>query len=287
MTDDSYKLLDSGDLRKLEQIGPYRIVRPSPQAVWAPRLAPSEWQHADAAFTRHRGGDGSWNLRTKVADSWSIQLEGQVFQIKLTDFGHLGLFAEQLDNWRAIHKVLEGHKGPEPLEVLNLFAYTGGSTLAAASAGAKVTHVDASKTSNAWARENARMRHLDEHPIRWITDDVRKFLAREERRGSAYHGVILDPPSFGRGAKNEVWKIETDLPPLLSKLKASLAKDYRFVLLSAHSANHTPLALKNLLMDMVGDARGSFTAEEMIIREESGRALPSGAYAMFVRNRPE
>ena len=204
--------------------------------------------------------------------------------IKLTDFGHLGIFAEQRANWLKLAGITAKTGSAREFRILNLFGYTGGSTLATAAAGAHVTHVDASKTSNAWARDNAEIRGLADKPIRWLTEDVKKFIDREIRRGSCYHGIILDPPSYGRGNKNEVWKIETDLPPLLEKLASLLADDFAFVLLSAHSNGYTPLALENLVQDMVREARGHYEAAEMVIEEVgTGRKLPSGASCLFER----
>ena len=279
-----YTLLDSGDFRKLEQIGPYRLVRPSPQAVWRPRLGAKAWQDVNATYVRSAGGDGSWTLHSKLPDSWTITIDEQSFLIELTDFGHLGIFAEQRQNWQKLTRLARDKSKQGPCRVLNLFGYTGGATLAAAAGGAEVVHVDASKTSNAWARENAALRGLADRPIRWITEDVKKFVEREGRRGSTYHGIILDPPSFGRGAKNEVWKIESDLPPLLASLKDLLVQDFSFILLSAHSNGYTPIALKNMVHDMVAGTPGTFTAEEMTVPEAGGdRLLPSGASCLFER----
>jgi 23S rRNA (cytosine1962-C5)-methyltransferase len=307
-----YKLIDSGHFQKLEQVGPWRIVRPAAQAVWNPRLREMTdgevldaraWTQADAIFTRFSGGDGRWEIRSrKLPESWSIPIPyvGQMI-IKLTDFGHLGIFPEQHRNWKKLSEIIQGttHTGSTPFQVLNLFAYTGGSTLACARAGAHVTHVDASKTSVTWARENSEASGLGKAPIRWIVDDVSKFVAREVRRGSQYHGIILDPPSYGRGPKGETWKIEDMLPELLVQLKQILAPNFRFVLLSSHSAGYTPLSLTNLVGDLWPFSKGGdrqVVAEEMVVYEspsldpkemskdggEEGRALPSGASCLFV-----
>lgn len=281
-----YKLIDSGDFQKLEQVGPYRIVRPAAQAVWKPRLDREQWQSADATFQRFSGGDGKWNIQNKgLPKKWTIEQGPVKLVIALTDFGHLGIFPEQDANWETLHKLILGRKKDSEFNVLNLFAYTGGSTLACASAGAKVVHLDASKTSVAWARDNANASGVGDKPIRWIVDDVQKFVEREVRRGNKYHGIILDPPSFGRGANNEVWQIEDHLVPLLENLGKLLDDNYQFILLSCHSNGYTPLALQNLLLGIVHLSDGQFELGEMIIREqESGRALPSGASALFVRS---
>lgn len=282
----SYALIDSGNFQKLEQVGPYRLVRPSPQAVWKPRLEASHWEKVDARYQRFSGGDGRWHLiNPKMQKTWTISYGGLQLQIELTDFGHLGLFPEQVMNWQRIRRLsFDGSRDDRPFHVLNLFAYTGGSTLAAAQGGARVSHVDASKTSVQWARDNAALNGLESQEIRWLLDDVQKFAARDLRRNKRYHGIILDPPSFGRGAKNEVWKIESDLIPLLDTLKALLADDFSFVLLSSHSNGYTPVAMQNLLRTMVGDLSGRFICEEMLVPEmDSGRALPSGASTWFIR----
>ncbi len=280
-----YKLIDSGNFQKLEQVGPYRFVRPAAQAVWMPRLSDDVWKKADASFTRFSGGDGKWAIHNRnLPKKWTIQQGPVKLVISLTDFGHLGIFPEQDANWDKLHELILERGKNRDINVLNLFAYTGGSTLACATAGAKVVHLDASKTSVAWARENADASGAHDKPVRWIVDDVQKFVEREVRRGNKYQGIILDPPSFGRGTNNEVWQIEDHLVPLLDHLKKILAEDYLFVLLSCHSNGYTPMALQNLLLDIVSENDGSFDIREMIIAEEgSGRVLPSGASALFVR----
>ncbi|NRA69137.1 MAG: class I SAM-dependent methyltransferase [Pseudobacteriovorax sp.] len=284
MSDSSkqYRLIDSGHFQKLESVGPFRFVRPSPQAVWRPKLDEKHWKNVDAIYKRFPGGDGKWTVyNKKLPSAWVIDFEGQKFQLKRTDFGHLGVFVEQDSNWKKMRQLCE-----PGMSVLNLFGYTGGSTLAAAMGGAKVCHVDASKTSVAWARENADLNRLSDHPIRWIIDDVRKFVSREIKRGSTYHGIILDPPTFGRGSKNEVWKIEDHLPSLLDDLSRILYSDFRFVLLTSHSPGYTPLAMKNNLLEMLGDCEGSFELEEMSVPEyNSNRVLPSGASTLFIPTR--
>lgn len=283
----TYQLIDSGDFKKLEQVGEYRISRPSPQAVWRPRLNPDLWQKVDAYFTRFSGGEGKWTiLNKKMKKTWDIQVAGIDFKMELTDFGHLGIFPEQAANWSQLQTLVKnGCQSRAEFNVLNLFAYTGGSTLAAALGGAKCVHVDASKTSVAWARENAARNGREELPVRWIVDDVQKFVAREIRRGSRYHGIILDPPSFGRGTKGESWKIEDHLNGLLDQLKQLLADDFAFLLLSAHSNGYTPEGMKNLLGPLVYGVKGHFDAREMLIPEQDQeRMLPSGAYCLFVRD---
>ena len=198
----------------------------------------------------------------------------------MTDFGHLGLFAEQGPNWRWIQEQIEVAR--RPIHVLNTFAYTGGSSLAAAAAGANVVHLDAAKGINLWARENAQASGLDERPIHWITDDVVKFVDREIRRGKHYDGLILDPPSFGRGPKGQVWKLEKDLPELLDVCRQLLSQKPRFILLSAHTPGFSPIALENLLADMTRSYQGRLSSMEMVIpQSDSNRYLPSGIMARW------
>ncbi len=276
----TYQLLDSGNFEKLEQVGRYRLIRPSPQAIWQPRR-PKLWRTADAHYRRSRSGGGSWSFKQKLPEQWHIQYGGLTLKIKLTNFGHLGVFAEQAENWRWIAAQIAKSKR-KPVRVLNTFAYTGGSSLAAAQAGAEVAHVDAARGIVSWARENATLSGLDDRPIRWLVDDVGKFVAREIRRGHKYDGIILDPPSFGRGKKGEVWKFENDLPKLLEMCRQILSPTPLFVLLSAHTPGFTPLALENLLGDMMRGFGGTLSHLEMTIPEADGsRRLPSGTMARW------
>lgn len=274
-----YKLLDSGRENKLEQVGNYLLVRPAPQAVWSPKLAEKKWDAVDAVYIRSSTGGGSWEFHNQISEQFDIDFHGFKFIIKHTGFGHLGLFPEQSDNWKWLADKIK--TAVRPVNVLNMFAYTGGSTLAAASAGASVCHVDASKGVVDWARENTALSNLGDRPIRWIVDDVMKFIQKEIRRGKTYDAIILDPPSFGRGSKGEVWKIENDLLQLLNECKQILSDDPLFILLSCHSPGFTPLVLQNLLAEMMNGKKGLLSCGEMVIPEETGRLLPSGAYARW------
>lgn len=280
-----YKLLDSGNERKLEQVGELIIDRPSPQAVWTPKLAPSQWNQASAVFERAKDGS-DWDLDPKVQRKFNIVYSNIAFQIKLTDFGHLGLFPEQAANWDwmrgKIRARMEKSRNAN-LHVLNLFAYTGGSTLACSQAGAHVVHVDAAKGVVDWAKENAQLSRLHERPIRWLVDDALKFVKREARRENTYQGIILDPPSFGRGPKGEVFKIENDLLPLLEACQEILADNALFFLLSCHTPGFTPTTLANQVAEVVAGRRGRIESGEMLVHEaDTGRALPSGAYARWL-----
>jgi 23S rRNA (cytosine1962-C5)-methyltransferase len=280
-----YQLLDSGNMRKLEQVGSFLIARPALQAIWAPRLPERTWQRADALFERDSTGGGAWEFRQKSKREFDILFDKLALRIKLTDFGHLGLFPEQAANWEWLRAVIRRRlqqTNNRNLHVLNLFGYTGASTLAASQAGAHVVHVDAAKGVVDWARKNAELSRLHERPIRWLVDDATKFVQREERRNSRYQGIILDPPSFGRGPKGEVFKIETDLLPLLDTCRRLLADDGAFLLYSCHTPGFSPLVLHNQVAAL-GLKGGTIESGEMVIVDQQGRALPSGAYARWQR----
>jgi 23S rRNA (cytosine1962-C5)-methyltransferase len=287
---DEYALLDTGRMKKLETVGAYTLVRPAPQAVWEPGLGEADWRGADGVYTRDTGEDGGrWTFHKKVQREFDLIYGNLNFRIKLTNFGHMGLFPEQTANWdwmrSVIRQRLEQTSGRN-LYVLNLFGYTGGSTLACSQAGAHLVHLDAAKGVVDWARKNAQLSALEDRPIRWLVDDALKFVQREERRGNSYQAIILDPPTFGRGPKGEVFKIEDDLVPLLQSCRAILAKDALFVLYSCHTPGFTPITMANQLDIVVGGRRGKVEAAEMVVAEQSrgrgGRLLPSGVYARWL-----
>jgi 23S rRNA (cytosine1962-C5)-methyltransferase len=279
----SYALLDTGNGAKLEQVGPYRLVRPAPQALWHP-VSPSEvWNTAAACYHRHSAERGAWTFRHTLPLTWVITYCDLTLQVRLTDFGHLGFFAEHGPHWQWVHQYL--HAADRPVRLLNAFAYTGGISLAAAAAGASVVHLDAAEGIVAWARANAQLSGLATAPIRWIVEDVTKFLTREVRRGNRYDAIVLDPPSFGRGSKGEVWKLERDLPTLLDLCRQVLSNAPLFVLLSAHTPGVTPLILEHLLADMLGNFGGRLTSMEMVIpHRDDTRVLPSGTLARWSRD---
>lgn len=284
---DEYVLLDSGNEMKLERLGEYTLIRPSPQAIWRPQLPQHEWNKADAIYNRTSDGGGYWDWQRKVKRDFSVLYNSISFNIRLTNFGHLGLFPEQATNWDWMRDVIRARlnrTGHRNLHVLNLFAYTGGSTLACSQAGAHLVHVDAAKGVVDWARKNAKVCRLDERPIRWLVDDALKFVQREERRKHSYQAIIFDPPSFGRGPKGEVFKIENDLVPLLDACKSLLAKDALFVLYSCHTPGFTPLTLENQLADVVAGRGGTLESGEMTVADNSGRPLPSGTYVRWLAN---
>lgn len=283
-----YTLLDSGEEKKLEQIGEFRLERPAAGAVWHPRLPAAEWKETDARYERDSKGSGDWKWGRKIPRKFPVVFENLHFQIKLTDFGHLGLFPEQAANWAWMRTAIRQRMqrtNDRNLHVLNLFAYTGGSTLACSQAGAHLVHVDAAKGVVDWARDNAELSHLHQRPIRWIVDDALKFVQREVRRGNRYQGILLDPPSFGRGPKGQVFKIEKDLLPLLDACKELLADDALFFLLTCHTPGFTGTTLQNQLAAVIDRRRGEIENGEMLIHDQSGRGLPSGTFARWCADR--
>ncbi len=222
-----YRILDSGNGGKLEQVGPYRFVRPEPQALWAPALEPRDWDSADAIFAPSSADDeegGRWRFNRELPQSWTLQWDDLRFLSRPTPFRHLAFFPEHSVHWRFARDRIKAHRGAQP-EVLNLFGYTGLASLACAKAGAKVTHVDASKKAIGFARDNQAEAGLAEVPIRWICDDALSFVKREIRRGRRYDGIILDPPKFGRGPDGETWRLESQLPELIDACQHLLRAD--------------------------------------------------------------
>ncbi len=277
----SYTLIDSGLGRKLEQFGPYLLVRPCSQAVWKPLLSQSDWSKAHATFSREN--ENKWMENHSLPNQWQVEVANIIFKLSPTDFGHLGIFPEQKDFWQWIQTTLKNAPKKNKIpQVLNLFAYSGGATMAAAKGGASVCHLDASKGMVTWARENASLNHLENAPIRWIVDDVKKFLTREIRRGNRYEGIILDPPSFGRGAKGELFKIEEDIISLLDECRQLLSDDPLFVLFSCHTPGFTPVAMNHLMTQMMEGKQGQVEVGEMILSgEDSVLTVPSGTYARW------
>jgi 23S rRNA (cytosine1962-C5)-methyltransferase len=267
-----YQLIDSGDGQKLERFGDYTLIRPCQQAVWKP-LFKEEWERASARFTREKEKN-HWTFKTKLPASWTVLNGGVQFKIAPTDFGHLGVFPEHADLWEWMRPLLS-----KTSRVLNLFAYSGGVTLAAAQQGAQVCHLDASKGMVDWARENAALNHLKEAPIRWIVDDAVKFLKREKKRGSFYDGIVLDPPTFGRGSQGEIFKIEEAIIPLLELCSELLSERPLFVIFSCHTPGFTPLALQHLLGQTM--PRGHIEVGEMALHSPGALSIPSGSFAKW------
>ncbi len=289
-----YELIDSGDNRKLERFGSFTVIRPETQAIWGPRRA-AAWADAHGEF-RFSGAKGSWKRTGSVLpDTWQLSWNDVRFSVRLGSFKHLGVFPEQAANWEWIGEragALKNKSGAAP-RVLNLFGYTGLATIAAAKHGAHVTHVDASRQSNAWAKENADHSEIPATGIRYILDDALKFVEREARRGAEYDGIILDPPAFGRGAKGEVWRIEEDLPKLLAALAKILSKKPgAFFLLNGYAAGYAPQSFAQAVESFFGPVvapgkgakpEGEFGELHIIEEGGNGRVVPSGIYVRFVR----
>ncbi len=270
-----YELLDSGAEQKLERYGDVVLARPDPQALWPKRLGEEGWAKAAGRYERI-GREGKWHAEN-LPKQWEIEFGELKFLIKPTSFKHTGLFPEQLPNWEWMReRITPGAK------VLNLFGYTGGATLATAAAGAEVTHVDASKTAVAWARENAKLSGLDGKPIGWIVEDALVYLRREIKRGSAYDGIIMDPPAFGHGPKDELWKFEEHFLELVHLCGELLSKKPLFVLINGYAAGYSPMAFAYNLEPIVKKFGGSIEYGDLTIEEkDSGRLLPCGIYARW------
>jgi 23S rRNA (cytosine1962-C5)-methyltransferase len=270
---DEYLLLDFGAGRKLERFGQVTVDRPAPAAESAIPQFPDLWPQATARFERTSGDTGEWPM---IADAWIVRHGSLVFELMGSPTGQLGLFPEQAENWDWLTERIAS--AARTLKVLNLFAYTGGSTLAAAAAGAEVVHVDAATTAIARARRNAELSGLATAPIRWIPEDVRLFVERELRRGNRYDAVVLDPPSYGHGPKGQPWKIESDLPELLHRLAQLTAPRPEFILLTCHSAGLGPTELKTMLEQTF---HGPANARPLELITPGDRRLPSGTVATW------
>ncbi|WP_434310651.1 class I SAM-dependent methyltransferase [Hominifimenecus sp. rT4P-3] len=271
-----YEILDTSHGEKLERWGNYVLVRPDPQVLWdTPRKLPG-WKRPNAHYHRSSRGGGQWEF-FNLPEQWSIHYRTLTFQLKPFSFKHTGLFPEQAANWDWFSEKIRN--AGRPIKVLNLFAYTGGATLAAAAAGASVTHVDASKGMVGWAKENAKSSGLEQAPIRWIVDDCMKFVEREIRRGNHYDGIIMDPPSYGRGPKGEIWKIEEAIHPLVQSCAKLLSDKPLFFLINSYTTGLAPAVLSYLLgIEVDRQFKGKIAAEEIGLPVSStGLVLPCGA----------
>ncbi len=297
---EGYELIDSGGEEKLERFGEVVLVRPDPQALWPKSLATSQWELANGRYVRD-GGEGKWT--GNIPQEWPVELGGLRLIVKPTSFKHTGVFPEHMPGWEWIKQqllaVLSGSGSAESTDaasaadarwtgekpkVLNLFGYTGGYTLAAAKAGAEVTHVDASKTAVAWARENAALSGLAEAPIRWIVEDVLVYLRRELKRGSKYDAIIMDPPAFGHGPHDELWKFEEHFLELMQLCEQLLSEQPLFVLINGYAAGYSPLAFVYNLDGIQKKFGGSVEYGDLTIEEKgSGRLLPAGIFARWQR----
>lgn len=279
-----YECLKTGNGEKLERWGKYVLNRPDPQIIWNKRNK-NEWNNYDGYYHRSHEGGGYWEFKTKMPEYWTVNYKELTFKVSPTNFKHTGIFPEQASNWDFIEKkVSEYLQSNEEMRVLNLFAYTGCATMRAASSGAtEVVHVDASKGMNEWAKENMHLCHLENKTIRFITEDAIKFLEREKRRGRTYHGIIMDPPSYGRGPNKEVWKFENDFSNLLSKVKDVLDPDFSFLLISSYTTGLSHISLENILK-LEFDNVILETGENTLPVTESNLVLPCGIYARVTKD---
>jgi 23S rRNA (cytosine1962-C5)-methyltransferase len=275
-----YEIIDTSEGEKLERWGKYILLRPDPQVIWNTKKSAPEWKRLNAHYHRSKSGGGEWEFMN-LPEQWSINYGSLTFNLKPFTFKHTGLFPEQAVNWDWFSQKIRRRTEDEGQEVkvLNLFAYTGGATLAAAAAGAKVTHVDASKGMVGWAKENAVSSGLSDAPIRWLVDDCVKFVEREIRRGNKYDGIIMDPPSYGRGPKGEIWKLEDKIHPFIQLCSQLLSDEPLFFLVNSYTTGLAPAVLTYMISTEVkSKLGGTVEAEEIGLRvRESGLALPCGA----------
>lgn len=284
-----YELIDSGNYEKLERFGKYILARPEPQAVWQKSLPEKEWEDmADAIFRREKGKSsqdgnerGEWIQKKGMPDQWFINYDYKdmhlKFRLGLTSFKHVGIFPEQAENWNFIYDTIKSFDISEP-KVLNLFAYTGGASIAAKSAGADVTHVDSVKQVITWSRENMEASNL--HNIRWIVEDALKFCRREVKRGKKYNGIILDPPAYGRGPDGERWILEENIAELMSICHELLENENSFLILNLYSMGFSPVIAENLIKNYFPDIK-SYQYGELLIPEKSGKRLPLSIFIRF------
>jgi len=283
-----YELIDSGGFEKLERFGRYTLRRPEPQAVWSKTLSENDWERLPHAwFKRSKGKDssdnerGEWLQKPSMPDQWFVEYQYKQmkleFRLGMTSFKHVGLFPEQAANWNFIYDKVKSIPFQKP-KVLNLFAYTGGASVAACAAGAEVTHVDSVKQVVTWARENMEASGLD--GIRWIVEDALKFVNRELKRGKRYHGIVLDPPAYGRGPDGEKWVLEENIAPLMEACSKLLEPNDGFLILNLYSMGFSAVIAKNLLMSYFPQA-DSIEYGELLVAEKSGKNLPLSVFARF------
>jgi 23S rRNA (cytosine1962-C5)-methyltransferase len=271
-----YELIDTGDGEKLERWGGFVLRRPDPQVIWPASADEALWNNANADYHRSSSGGGQWKEKVKLPERWTIAYKELKFHIKPTSFKHTGLFPEQAVNWQwMMDKIKAANR---PIKVLNLFAYTGGATIACAYAGAEVCHIDAAKGMVQWAKENLALSNLSDKPVRFITDDVFKFVQREQRRGSFYDAIIMDPPSYGRGPSGEMWKLETNLYPFVRECMSILTPNPLFMLINSYTTGISASVLTNVLsLTMQAKHKGKITSGEIGIPiTASGLNLPCG-----------
>ena len=269
-----YEILDTGDGMKLERWGDYILSRPDPQIIWGKQM-PERWVSADAVYMRSTSGGGEWKYHNPLPDRWTLSYKNLRFYVRPTGFKHTGLFPEQCANWDFVSKNLDSND-----QVLNLFAYTGGATMACAAAGATVVHVDAAKSMNSWAKENAALCGLSAKPIRYITDDCLKFVLREQRRNNRYDGIIMDPPSYGRGTDGSVWKLEDNLFQLIQEAVKLLSIDPKFFIISSYTTGLSSVVTSNMIKFFIPG--GTVEAGDLVLPTANENIyLPCGTTARW------
>ena len=276
-----YELLDTGDKEKLENWKGVILRRPDPMAIW-PKTKPGLWDNVDGFYHRSNKGGGSWEFKKRLPESWSVKYKELTFKVSPTNFKHTGLFPEQAANWDLIYSLINGKKD---IKVLNLFGYTGAASMVASYAGAsEVVHVDASKGINEWAKENMKLCNLTDHTIRFIADDALKFTAREIRRGRKYDGIIMDPPSYGRGPDNELFKFEEKINPLIENCLELLSDKPLFLIINTYTTGYSPMTMYNTLKKHLDDKglKGKIEVDEIGIKVKSSEyILPCGQTSRF------
>ena len=280
---DDYELIDASDGERLERWKDIILIRPDPQVMWHGDRKNPLWRNAHAKYHRSNSGGGHWVMLKKVPSVWNVDFKDLTFRLKPMDFKHTGLFPEQAVNWELMSDCIK--KAERPVKVLNLFAYTGGATVACLKAGASVTHVDASKGMVSWAKENAVVSGVGDRPVRWLVDDCLKFIAREIRRGNKYDGIVMDPPSYGRGPNGEVWKIEQQLDELLYQTAQILSDDAIFFLLNSYSGGISPTIINYMVKNIViGKRKGEVTTDEIGLKiTDRDIALPCGCTTLWTK----
>lgn len=278
-----YELIDTSSGERLERWGDIILIRPDPSIIWNTKRENSLWKNAHARYNRSNSGGGHWQVYKKIPDSWKIRYKDLLFNVKPMGFKHTGIFPEQAVNWDFATDIIK--KADKQLNVLNLFGYTGCATLACLKAGAKVCHVDASKGMVAWAKENSALSGLSDKPVRWLVDDCIKFVAREQRRNNKYDGIIMDPPSYGRGPGGEVWKLEEQLYSFLELCKTVLSDKPSFLILNSYTTGLSPSVMEYLLGTiLVPEFGGNVSSSEIGLPvTQTGRVLPCGSTAIWQR----
>ena len=277
-----YECIDAGNGEKLERWGNVIFRRPDPQAMW-PINNDSSWKNVDGFYHRSNKGGGYWDFKKELPEYWTVSYKDLTFKVSPTNFKHTGIFPEQAVNWDYVMDRIKS-SNIEEFRVLNLFAYTGGATIACLKAGASVTHVDASKGMVSWAKENAVASKVDDRPVRWLVDDCLKFIAREIRRGNKYDGIVMDPPSYGRGPNGEVWKIEQQLDELLYSVAKILSDDALFFLLNSYSGGISPTIINYMVKNIViGKRGGEVTTDEIGLKiTDKDLVLPCGCTTVWM-----